>query len=163
MSFDNMSSSSKRSNWIDFYSKSSNIDPNRGAIWDSRYDICDKCVVESSNQEAELLNFFLSNQGYNFALIPSLEKGKIQCVHNCFVYEDSSDGSQSVFGIKGVHFSSPWKAIPSNQLVTKLRMPRVGLGKRHKQKQMNFGTCVITGFAGAQELTGPITYPTWVQ
>ena len=110
--------------WINFYSKSSHTDHTRGAIWNDRYDICDEAVNEVASQEAELLNFFLANQSYDFAVAPSWEKGNVQCMHNCFVSEDESNGVQRLIGVKGIYFSSPWKMLPCKSLISHLKIPQ---------------------------------------
>ena len=95
-----LSTKDKRQNWIDFYARSIAVDTNRGAIWNDRYNVFDSAVKEIVDQEAELLNFMLSNQGFNFSLIPGEDKGSVLCIHNCFVHEDARDGSQSLIGLK---------------------------------------------------------------
>ena len=105
-----MSGNRQRSNWSDFYSKAANVDTNRGAIWNSQYNVYDKAVNEVAGQEVELLNFYLANQGNNFTLIPSHKKWAVQFVHNCFSSEDS-DGSQSVIGLKWLVIGNFYQAI----------------------------------------------------
>ena len=110
-----------RSSWLDYYATTPSSDPNRGAIWDARYNKLDPDCIAFVGNEAEFLNTILSNHGYNCALIPSHNKGFVQSVHNCFVYEDEA-GKHSVVGVKGTYFNSPWKVIPVKDSFIPLKM-----------------------------------------
>ena len=114
----------KRQTWIDFHTRSATADANRGAVWNDCYNLCNSAVKEIVDQEAELLNFMLSNQVFDLSLIPGAEKGSVMCIHNCFAHEDPMDGSQSLIGLKGAFFSSPWKSTSTKPSVAQLKTPQ---------------------------------------
>ena len=106
VSFSNASNSGSKMTWNDYYVELAKCDTDRGALVDSKFNAYDESCRAFMDDEAELLNTVLANQGFVFALLPSTTKGFVQSMHNCFVYEDQK-GTNIIVGIKGSYFSSP--------------------------------------------------------
>ena len=60
-----------RMNWVDCHAELSRADTDRGALVDSRYSSFDSTCLDAKDDEAELLNVALANQGFNFMSVPS--------------------------------------------------------------------------------------------
>jgi hypothetical protein len=111
--------STKRSKWLDFYSKYGKEDP-IGIETLSRKFFCldDDCLSFTGKSDA-FINRIEENLTANALLVPATAKGVLNVVHNCF-WDDLATGGGQVVGVHGVHFTSPWKRVVGDRAVKPL-------------------------------------------
>ena len=91
--------------WIDFCKRviTEGSDLGVGLSCNMFDDLAKDCLKD----EAKFLNAALENPKLNFILIPSTSgKGRVDCLHQCSVYEDDLSGSQVAIGAHGSRFGT---------------------------------------------------------
>jgi hypothetical protein len=109
----------KRSNWLDFYSKYGKEDPIGIETLSRKFSCLDDDCLSFTCKANTFINWIEENPTVNALLVPATAKGVLNVVHNCF-WDDLATGGGQVVGVHGVHFTSPWKWVVGDRAVKPL-------------------------------------------